>query len=129
MNEPFAGGGAPMTEERLAEWREFRDIVREEQAAGLHAYDRDYEFAEAVDEIDRLRALAERREAVAVDQERAAVGANLIASMAAENERLRADNERLEMKLADRVDRLGFKQSDYERMRANATALNPEPTS
>lgn len=49
-----------MTDERLAELREFRDIVREEQAAGLHAYDRDYEFADAVDEIDRLRAENER---------------------------------------------------------------------
>lgn len=53
-----------MTEERLAELRETRDMIRAELAAGHEAddmvADMVFAIAEAVDEIDRLRDEIER---------------------------------------------------------------------
>lgn len=83
----------PMTAERWAFFRGRRDAIRANLAEGMAHSQAAHEIAEVVDEIERLKALADRREAVADDIERAKVGANLIAHLTAENERLKSERD------------------------------------
>lgn len=84
----------PMTEERLAELRKFRDTIRRWDAAvGAPATQADRDFADAVDEIDRLREENERLKADVGVAESA-----LFEKL--ERSRLRAENERLKQEHA-----------------------------
>lgn len=87
---------------------------------------------ECLDEIDRLNDLANRREAIADDAERAKVAANLIAQLSAELATKEAESTRYEGALEDIAYHLpvGIAQERLFIAISIATrALNPEPAS